>query len=122
MKEIRAQKLIKEAWIGQSSRYDTASQAAARLETGLNLVPHAIEAPLKDKMTEAHENIRRIGRQVDRLESHTFAVRKLVKQYKNLVHSTDHRIKELGDVQNWAEMLDQDLRVLERVAALREGS
>jgi GCN5-like protein 1 (GCN5L1) len=119
MKEARASKVIKEAWIGQSSRYEMANQAATRLETELNLVPKSVESPLKAKMAEIHENKRRISRQTEKLEEKTFVVSKITREYKNLFKATDNRIKEVGDVQNWAELVDQDIRVLERVVQLK---
>lgn len=120
MKEARASKVIKEAWIGQTSRYEMASQAATRLELEFNMVPQSVEAPLKAKMSEVHENKKRIERQVEKMEEKIFAMGKLKKEYMNLYKVTNDRIKEAGDVQNWAEMLDQDIRILERIVQLKE--
>lgn len=108
-----AKKLIKQAAIGQTERQETARAAQARLAQDLAAIPAALEAPLVEKITEIHANQKLIRAQVDRLEADVQLLRKLNKKCGTFTTSTRNKLKEYGDVQNWAELVDQDLRVIE---------
>ncbi|VVT49747.1 uncharacterized protein SAPINGB_P002423 [Magnusiomyces paraingens] len=110
---LTAKKLIKQAAIGQTERHATARAAQARLAADLAAVPVALEAPLVERITEIHANQRRICAQAEQLDSDVAALRKLNAKWRNLTTSTRNKLKDYGDVQNWAEIVDQDLRVIE---------
>ena len=40
---------------------------------------------------------------------------------KKEAEGTEKKLRELGDIQNWAEVLERDLRVLEETVTLGEG-
>ncbi|ANB12551.1 hypothetical protein AWJ20_808 [Sugiyamaella lignohabitans] len=113
MKQPTANKLLKGAAIGQSGRLEIVNNATSTLADKLGLVPDELSRPLTDKMTEVYENSRRIGIQAKELSTKTAQLKALTGQWKTLSSGVENKVKEFGDVQNWAEMIDQDLRVLE---------
>lgn len=46
---ISAKKLIKQSWIGQSERYETAKAAQQKLAEDFAAIPAAVERPLVEK-------------------------------------------------------------------------
>jgi hypothetical protein len=121
VKETSAKKLIRESWIGQAERYEVAGAASKRLEEELALVPERIQKPLMDRMTQVHENDKLISRQRTRIKSQVKGLQRNVKSWDSLANTALSRVKHTGDVQNWAEMIDSDMRVLERTVSLKNS-
>lgn len=121
-KETSAKKLIRESWIGQAECYELAGSASKRLEEELSVTPKKIEKPLLDKINQVHENDKLISRQRNRLNNQLKGLQRNTKSWNNLSSSALTRVKSTGDVQNWAEMIDAELRILERTVIIKNGN
>lgn len=119
VKETSANKLIRDNWIGQTERYEIAAGAAQKFQKELETVGKSVEEPLKNRMIEIHDNDKLIAQQRSKLQKQTGNLQKTTKQLEQLANSALNKVKEAGDVQNWAEMLDQDIRVLEQTVKLK---
>lgn len=136
-----AKKLIKQAAIAQSERLDTAKAAHQKLAADLAILPAALEKPLVDKISEVHGNSALIQTQFKKLEGEVATLHKQTKKWKSLVGSTsalsttslssgqqqqtsvsDTDIyslpkskmgREVDELQEKAEIVDRELRVLE---------
>lgn len=81
--------------------------------------PANIDRELRAKITEIRQNDKRIIIQKDQLRTKTDALNKHTKEWRSVFNSTDAKIRAVGDVQNWAELIDQEIRVLEKTVELR---
>ena len=59
-----------------------------------------------------------IAKQEKELAKQTVALRKESDKWQKLGDSSTKKLNEIGDVQNWAEMLERDLLVLEETVRL----
>lgn len=116
--ELSAKKLIKQSWIGQTERYEIAKQMSNQLATDMAAISPVVEKPLVEKMTEIHRNRKLLAQQVAKLDSNILQLNRQTKKWDHVTTTTRNKVKEHGDVQNWAEMIDQDLRVLEETSRL----
>jgi seryl-tRNA synthetase len=122
MKEVSAHKLIKDASVGQTERYNIANTASNNLITELGLAPQVIEKPLVEKIKLVHDNERMIHTQVYKLRQQQNSLSKSIKTMKAMYDDANNVIKQTGNVQNWAEMLDGDLRVLEEMLRIKNNN
>lgn len=60
-----------------------------------------------------HENMDAIQAQYAELKSVADAVARQTKSLAQLAAATEDRWKEIGDVQNWAELVQRDLQVVQ---------
>ncbi|KAI9824595.1 MAG: hypothetical protein M1832_001685 [Thelocarpon impressellum] len=102
---------------------EQARLAAARtaLTSSLAAVGASVDADIRARGADAHANAATIARQQQDVTRETAALRKQADALQKVADSSAERIKEIGDVQNWAELLERDLLVLEETARLVEG-
>lgn len=122
VKETSANKLIRDNWIGQTERYEIAANAAQNFSKHLEQVGNDIDQPLRDRIQEVYDSDKLITQQRQRLSKQTTDLNKTTKQIQNLTDSALNRVKETGDVQNWAEMIDERLRILEQTVEYKSSS
>lgn len=99
---------------------DTASARAAVAAT-LSSVGSAYDADLQRRVADLHANAQAIAKQEKDLIKATAALNKESAKWGKMADKTTKQLNEFGDVQNWAEVLERDLLVLEETVRLVEG-
>jgi hypothetical protein len=79
------------------------------------------DADLKQRVADLHANSQAIAKQEKDLVKATAALNKESAKWGKLADKTTKQLNEFGDVQNWAEVLERDLLVLEETVRLVEG-
>ncbi|KAJ5584393.1 uncharacterized protein N7459_004193 [Penicillium hispanicum] len=88
-------------------------EALAAFTATLHSVGTNLEAPLRDRAATLQSNDAALERQEAELVDHTQRLAKQNAQWEGIAEETRRGLKEIGDVQNWAEMIERDLLVLE---------
>ncbi|KAL8642007.1 MAG: hypothetical protein Q9226_008558 [Calogaya cf. arnoldii] len=79
-----------------------------------------VQSDLQARAGDLHANAAAIDKQEQELLKETRNLGKESDKWQKLVDDGARGIKETGDVQNWAEMLERDLCVLEDTMAMTE--
>lgn len=103
----------------KQQKLETIHDAHANLVTTLKTAPEALEKPLLQSITLIHANHRNITNQAQHLEESTEQLSKLNKQLQTVANGGEARLRETGDVQNWAEMVDANIRRVEKTIQIR---
>ncbi|KAJ5136363.1 hypothetical protein N7448_004917 [Penicillium atrosanguineum] len=90
-------------------------EALAAFTATLHSVGTNLEAPLRDRAATITSNTAALDRQEAELAEHTARLAKQNAQWSGFADETREGLKEIGDVQNWAEMIERDLLVLEEM-------
>ncbi|KAJ5984269.1 hypothetical protein N7481_006368 [Penicillium waksmanii] len=96
-------------------------EALAAFTATLHSVGTNLEAPLLDRATTITSNAAALQRQENELAETTARLARQNAQWAGLADETRDGLKEIGDVQNWAEMIERDLLVLEDMMDDVEG-
>ena len=72
----------------------------------------SLDHTLKTRAQNLHSNSSALEKQQKELEKETEGLRKQTDKLKKVADDGARRVKELGNVQNWAEMLERDFLVL----------
>ncbi|KAI1800959.1 hypothetical protein F4811DRAFT_487451 [Daldinia bambusicola] len=82
-----------------------------------------LDSELQSRASLLHSNAAALAKQEKDVIKGTEALRKENDKLEKLARDTERKIKELGNVQNWAEVLERDFLILEETARLvRNGS
>ncbi|KAJ5129767.1 GCN5-like 1 [Penicillium bovifimosum] len=100
----------------QRQKEALAAFTATLLSVGTNL-----EAPLRDRAANIQSNAVALERQEAELAENTQRLARQNQQWVGLADETREGLKEIGDVQNWAEMIERDLLALEDMMDDVEG-
>ncbi|MCJ1309038.1 hypothetical protein MMC25_002693 [Agyrium rufum] len=98
-----------------SSAPDTEAQAQALLAASLLTLGSTATRPLEQRAIDIHANFKVLAEQQKEVEAHTKVLAELNDELAKLAKEGQDNLKEIGDVQNWAELLERDLLVLEEV-------
>ena len=80
------------------------------------------DSALQSRSRDIHGNASAVAAQEAELAKQTALLAKESQQYQQLADESRGKLKEIGDVQNWAELLERDLLVLEEtVRVVEEG-
>ncbi|EED13197.1 conserved hypothetical protein [Talaromyces stipitatus ATCC 10500] len=96
-------------------------EARTAFTASLHSVGQTVSADLRARAVDLHENAAVIQKQENVLAKHTAELSKQNDQWDKVVDTARQGLKEIGDVQNWAEMIERDLLVVEEVLRLVEG-
>ncbi|KIW06429.1 uncharacterized protein PV09_02876 [Verruconis gallopava] len=99
---------------------DTASARAA-VQASLAAVGSSYDSDIQRRVRDLHANSKAIAKQEEELVKATEALNKESAKWAKLADKTTKQLNEFGDVQNWAEVLERDLLVLEETVRLVEG-
>jgi hypothetical protein len=97
------------------------AEAKAAVTASLESVIAPIDADLKQRAIDLHANAAAIARQEAMIKQETEGLAKQTAKWNKELEVGSRKLKELGDAQNWAELLERDLLVLEEVVRLKEG-
>ncbi|RFU28224.1 hypothetical protein B7463_g8107, partial [Scytalidium lignicola] len=99
------------------------AEARAALEASMSNIGSSLDANLRSRAQNLHANSAVLDKQQKDLVKATDGLRKETERLKKLAAEGGRKVKELGDVQNWAEMLERDFLVVEETLRLvEEGS
>lgn len=88
-------------------------EALAAFTATLHSVGANLEIPLRERAATLQSNDVALERQEAELVNCTQKLAKQNAQWEGVAEETRRGLKEIGDVQNWAEMIERDLLVLE---------
>ena len=99
------------------------AEARSALEASMNNIGSSLDSDLKSRAVNLHSNSAALDKQQKALVKETTKLKKETDKLKKVADQGMKDIKEIGDVQNWAEVLERDFLVLEETLRLaREGS
>lgn len=93
-------------------------EARAAVLASLSSIGTSIDADLRTRTADLHTNSAAIAKQEKELAKQTATLRKETDKWQKLGDTSTKQLNEIGDVQNWAEMLERDLLVLEETVRL----
>ncbi|KAL5364164.1 hypothetical protein BJX96DRAFT_156841 [Aspergillus floccosus] len=96
------------------------AEAKAAFEASLRSVGANYESDLRDRARNLHENAAALDKQEDDVRRATGALAKQNDQLAKVADQARDGLKEIGDVQNWAELIERDLLVIEETVRLAE--
>ncbi|AEO61477.1 hypothetical protein MYCTH_2113390 [Thermothelomyces thermophilus ATCC 42464] len=95
-----------------------AEQVAQARTAVLASIGNLLDRELATRAAQLHANGAAIERQEREVERATAALRRENDRLGRLAETHARRVKEVGDVQNWAEMLERDFLILEETLRL----
>ncbi|KAH2639932.1 hypothetical protein KXW54_007269 [Aspergillus fumigatus] len=101
-------------------------EAKAAFTASLRSVGANYDAELRDRARTLHGNAAALDKQEAELRRTTAELRRQNEQWERVADTAREGLKEIGDVQNWAELIERDLLIVEEmlreVEAREEGS
>ena len=97
------------------------TEARAAVTVSLNSVGSSYTTDLHTRAADLHTSAASIAQQERNLKQQTHVLAKQTIQWKTLADTTTKQLNEFGDMQNWAEMIERDLLVVEETMRLVEG-
>lgn len=99
------------------------AEARTALEASMQNIGTSLSADLQSRAQNLHSNSAQLDKQMKDVEKGTTGLRKETEKLGKLAKEGEKKMKELGNVQNWAEMLERDFLVLgETLRLARKGS
>ena len=89
------------------------AEAKAAFLASLNSTGSTVSAALQTRAQDIHSNAAAITNQEAQVKSESEKLEKETKKHEKVLEDGAKKLKEVGDVQNWAEMLERDLLMLE---------
>lgn len=97
------------------------AEARAAVTASLASVGASVDNELRTRTADLHANSAAISKQERELAKQTAALAKESAQWEKLLSGGTKKLNEVGDIQNWAEMIERDLLVLEETVRLVDG-
>ncbi|KAF1836841.1 hypothetical protein BDW02DRAFT_520141 [Decorospora gaudefroyi] len=97
------------------------AEARAAVTASLASVGASVDNEMRTRTADLHGNSVAIAKQEKELGKQTAALAKQTGEWDKLLQEGTKKLNEVGDIQNWAEMLERDLLVLEETVRLVEG-
>ncbi|KAK9365445.1 hypothetical protein V1509DRAFT_381913 [Lipomyces kononenkoae] len=79
----------------------------------LQSLTHYVDRDLRQRITSVHTNAKLISSQSKHIRAQTFALVKETRKWEEIAVRASGILKEAGDLQNWAEILEVELSALE---------
>ena len=97
------------------------AEAKAAFTAHLTAIGNSHISALESRVSDIHSNSRAISKQEDDLAKSTKKLAEESRKHQKVADDAAGKLKELGDIQNWAEVLERDLLVLEETMRMGEG-
>ncbi|PSS06654.1 hypothetical protein M430DRAFT_71528, partial [Amorphotheca resinae ATCC 22711] len=94
------------------------AEARAALEASMNNIGSSLDHNLRSRAQNLHSNSAQLSKQEKDVVKATEGLRKETDKLKKVADEGQRKVKELGNVQNWAEMLERDFLVVEETLRL----
>jgi len=108
-----ASRLIKEDRLPRTERLKRAEESRKHLYGTIGTLGAQIDGDLRDRITTIHQNAQSLATQTRTLKDRTAVLNKTTRQWSGVAESARSRLKEIGDIQNWVEMIEHELSVIE---------
>jgi len=105
----------------QESSAKEIEEARAAVTASLSSIGNSITGDIQTRVADLHANAAVLEKQEKELAKQTAALAKQSTQYQKLLDKSNKSLNEIGHVQNWAEMIERDLLVVEETLRLAEG-
>ncbi|KAA8618500.1 GCN5L1 domain-containing protein [Pyrenophora tritici-repentis] len=89
------------------------AEARAAVTASLTSVGVSVDNEMRTRTADLHANSAAISKQEKDLAKQTAALAKQTAEWDKLLQGGTKKLNEVGDMQNWAEMIERDLLVLE---------
>uniref|UniRef100_A0A914DDA8 Biogenesis of lysosome-related organelles complex 1 subunit 1 n=1 Tax=Acrobeloides nanus TaxID=290746 RepID=A0A914DDA8_9BILA len=73
---------------------------------------NAVVEHLNSKVSHAYNNQKRLDVECKKLESNATTLVKQAEQWTTLVDSFNNALKEVGDIENWAKIMETDMTII----------
>lgn len=97
------------------------NEARTAFTASLNAIGHNYDQPLRTRAETLHEMDTILRGQEDEVSTATAGLGRQNAEMEGALDTAREGLKEIGDVQNWAEILERDLLVVEEVLRDVEG-
>lgn len=97
------------------------AEARAAVTASLASVGASVDNDLRTRTADLHANAEAISKQEKELAKQTAALAQESAKWQKLLDGGTKKLNEVGDIQNWAEMIERDLLVLEETVRLVDG-
>lgn len=97
------------------------AEARAAFTAHLTSIGNSHVSSLEGRVSDIHNNSAAITKQEDDVAKQTKKLAAESKKYQKVADDAAGKLKELGDIQNWAEVLERDLLVLEETMRMGEA-
>ncbi|KAF4632919.1 hypothetical protein G7Y89_g5209 [Cudoniella acicularis] len=98
------------------------AEARVALEASMSNIGSSLDTSLRTRATTLHANSAQLEKQQKDVIKETANLRKETEKLRKVADEGARKVKELGNVQNWAEMLERDFLVLEETLRLANES
>ncbi|CAZ82590.1 unnamed protein product [Tuber melanosporum] len=88
-------------------------EARQTLTQELHTLGASVDMELRERITNIHSNANALESQSKTLRNRTAALGKTTRQWSGMADGARTKLKEIGDIQNWAEMIEHDLLLIE---------
>lgn len=88
------------------------AEARAAVTASLSSVGASLDHEMRTRTADLHANAAAISKQEKELARQTAGLAKQSAEWDKLLQNGTKKLNEVGDIQNWAEMLERDLLVL----------
>ncbi|KAK7544111.1 uncharacterized protein J3D65DRAFT_608567 [Phyllosticta citribraziliensis] len=105
----------------QTENEQRIAEARAAVTASLSSVGGSMDTKVRTRAADIHANAATIEKQEKELAKQTAALAKETAKWEKLAHQNVKKLNEMGDLQNWAEMIEHDLLVVEETLRLAEG-
>lgn len=96
------------------------AEARAAFTAHLTSIGNTHISTLEARTSDIHNNATAIAKQEADIAKHTKNLAAEAKKHQKVANDAAEKLKELGDIQNWAEVLERDLLVLEETMRMGE--
>lgn len=96
------------------------AEARAAFTAHLTSIGNSQISSLEGRVSDIHNNAAAISKQEDDVNKQTKKLAAEAKKHQKIADDAAGKLKELGDIQNWAEVLERDLLVLEETMRMGE--
>lgn len=97
------------------------AEARAAVTASLTSVGASLDNEMRTRTADLHSNAQAILKQEKELAKQTAALAKQTAEWDKLLQGGTKKLNEVGDIQNWAEMIERDLLVLEETMRMVDG-
>lgn len=103
------------------SQDETHAQARAAVLASLHSAGSNYDSQLQRRAADIHSNSAAIAKQEAEVRKNAKALSKESVKWEKEATKATKGLKEFGDVQNWAELMERDMLVLEETMRMVEG-
>jgi hypothetical protein len=98
------------------------AEARAALEASMHNIGSHLDSTLKSRAQNLHANNAAVDKQIADLQNSTRLLAKETDKLKKIADDAARKLKEVGDVQNWAEVMEREFLILEETVRLADLS